>query len=178
MSKSANNVVLVSDLIEKGLDPLSLRLALLENRYRSQMDLTWDSLRAANATLVRWRSAMAIWGDSLEKAVDSEIQSALNEDLDTPRALLRLRAIEKDQKLSPSEKRAIFNFAEDVFALDLHRQIEVKPISDDQAELLKHREIARSEKNWPESDRLRDLLAARGISVSDNPDGQSWNWII
>ncbi len=178
MSKSANNVVLVSDLIEKGLDPLSLRLALLENRYRSQMDLTWDSLRAANATLVRWRSAMATWGDSLEKVIDSEIQSALNEDLDTPRALLRLRAIEKDQKLSPSEKRAIFNFAEDVFALDLHRQIEVKPISDGQAELLKNREIARAEKNWSESDRLRDLLAAQGISVSDNPDGQSWNWII
>jgi cysteinyl-tRNA synthetase len=88
-----------------------------------------------------------------------------------------LRAIEKDQKLSPNEKRAIFNFAEDVLALDLHRKMEVKPISDDQAELLKNREIARSEKNWSESDRLRDLLSAQGISVSDNPDGQSWNWI-
>ena len=55
MSKSAGNVVLLSDVIEKGLDPLALRLCFLENRYRSQMDLTWDSLRAADATLDRWR---------------------------------------------------------------------------------------------------------------------------
>ncbi len=51
MSKSAGNVVLLSDVIAKGLDPLALRLCFLENRYRSQMDLSWDSLKAADATL-------------------------------------------------------------------------------------------------------------------------------
>ena len=40
MSKSAGNVVLVKDIIERGFDPLVLRLALMENRYRAQMDLT------------------------------------------------------------------------------------------------------------------------------------------
>ena len=71
MSKSANNVVLVEDLIKNGLDPLSLRLALLENRYRSQMDLTWDSLRAANVTINRWRNAMVSWGTSEAKMTDA-----------------------------------------------------------------------------------------------------------
>ncbi len=178
MSKSANNVVLVEDLIKTGLDPLSLRLALLENRYRSQMDLTWDSLRAANVTINRWRNAMASWGTSEEKMTDAEIESAFNEDLDTPRALLRLRAVEKDPNLSASQKREIFNFADQVFALDLQRAIEVKPLNDEQEELIKARAMARAEKNWSESDRLRDLLSSQGIAISDKPDGQSWSWII
>jgi len=177
MSKSANNVVLVADLISQGIDPLALRLALLENRYRSQMDLTWDSLRAANTTLTRWRTAMATWGESQNFLADAEIQTALIEDLDTPRAVLRLRAIEKDQSISPERKREIFNFADQVFALDLSRKVEVKPLSKEQLDLVQSRANARADKNWAESDRLRDVLAAEGIAVSDGPQGQSWNWI-
>ena len=177
MSKSANNVVLVADLISQGIDPLALRLALLENRYRSQMDLTWDSLRAANTTLMRWRTAMATWGDSQNFLADAEIQTALIEDLDTPRAVLRLRAIEKDQSISPERKREIFNFVDQVFALDLSRKVEVKPLSKEQTDLVQSRANARADKNWAESDRLRDVLAAEGIAVSDGPQGQSWNWI-
>jgi len=176
MSKSAKNVVLVEDLISKGLDPLSLRLALMENRYRSQMDLTWDSLRAANSTLNRWRSAMASWGSSETIGFDSEIHSALLTDLDTPRALLRLRAVEKDQLLTPTQKREIFNYADQVFALDLKRVVEVKPLTSEQSALLESRATARANKNWGESDRVRDLLARDGIVVSDNPEGQSWAW--
>jgi cysteinyl-tRNA synthetase len=176
MSKSANNVVLVEDLISQGLDPLSLRLALMENRYRSQMDLTWDSLRAANSTLNRWRSAMANWCSSETIGFDSEIHSALLTDLDTPRALLRLRAVEKDQVLTPTQKREIFNYADQVFALDLKRVVEVKPLTSEQSALLESRATARANKNWGESDRIRDLLALDGIVVSDNPEGQSWAW--
>ena len=176
MSKSANNVVLVEDLISKGLDPLSLRLALMENRYRSQMDLTWESLRAANSTLNRWRSAMASWGNSETIGFDSEIHSSLLADLDTPRALLRLRAIEKDQLLTSVQKREIFNYADQVFALDLKRVVEVKPLTSEQSALLESRATARANKNWGESDRIRDLLARDGIVVSDNPEGQSWAW--
>ena len=177
MSKSANNVILVEDLISQGLDPLSLRLALMENRYRSQMDLTWDSLRAANSTLNRWRSAMHSWGAAEKIGFDSEIQDALLEDLDTPRALLRLRAVEKDQVLTSMQKREIFNYADQVFALDLKRVIEVKPLTHEQSTLLENRVKARAEKNWSESDRIRDLLALDGIAVTDSPAGQSWAWI-
>jgi len=177
MSKSANNVVLVEDLISEGLDPLSLRLALMENRYRSQMDLTWESLRAANATLNRWRTAMATWGQTTDLREDEDIKTALCEDLDTPKALLRLRAIEKDQSLSPQSKREIFNFADQVLALDLSRVIETKPLSTEEEVLLAERALARTNKNWAESDRLRDLLAAAGIAIKDGADGQSWSRI-
>ena len=176
MSKSSGNVVLVQNLVERGLDPLALRLSLLENRYRSQMDLTWAGLEAANSTLRRWRTNMATWGEDEKRLEDLEILSAIEKDLDTPRVLLRLRALEKDPSVANEVKRSIFLYADSLLGLDLHRLIEVRPLSSDQVELLRERAQARENKNWKESDRLRDLLADMGIAISDGPDGQSWSW--
>ena len=177
MSKSAGNVLLVQNLVDRGLDPLALRLSLLENRYRSQMDLTWAGLEAANSTLKRWRTSMESWGGNVNRLEDLEILSAIERDLDTPRVLLRLRALEKDASVPNDVKRSIFLYADSLLGLDLDRKIEAPPLSPDQAELLKERAQARKDKNWQESDRLRDLLADMGIAISDGPDGQSWSWI-
>ena len=177
MSKSANNVVLVQDLIERDLDPLALRLCLLENRYRAQMDLTWAALEAANTTLRRWRTSMSAWGDSSVAKEDTEISTAIAKDLDTPRAILRLRTIEKDSQLSNQDKRAIFIHADQVLGLDLTRAVINKPLSPQQQNLLNERAQARGSKNWKLSDQLRDQLLAQGISINDGPDGQSWTWI-
>ena len=177
MSKSAGNVVLVQDLIDRGLDPLALRFSLLENRYRSQMDLTWAALEAANLTLRRWRTSMATWGDSSEQVADDEIVAAIAKDLDTPRVMLRLRAIEKSADFTDAMKRAIFLYTDALLGLDLTRPVEVRPLSNEQEDLLAARANAREDKNWSESDRLRDLLLNAGIAISDGPDGQSWSWI-
>ncbi len=61
MSKSSGNVVLLSDVITRGFDPLSLRFCFLENRYRSQMDLSWNSISAAHSTLQRLRAKYQQW---------------------------------------------------------------------------------------------------------------------
>jgi cysteinyl-tRNA synthetase len=167
MSKSAGNVLLVSSLIEAGLDPLSLRLALLENRYRSQIDMTWQNLKAADATLARWRSAIDTWGTSQEVKVDSEIRNYFMNDLDTPKAILRLRAIEKDPALGSQDKRAIFLFADQVLGLDLDRPPAQEVISDEVQQLIDARSAARAAGNWSESDRLRDQLLALGITPND-----------
>ena len=174
MSKSTGNVVLVKDLVERGLDPLALRLALLENRYRSQMDLTWAGLEAANLTLRRWRSNMSTWGTNENPVEDPEIAGAIAKDIDTPRVLLRMRAIEKDLSVPGELKRSIFLQSDLLLGLDLNRPVEVRELTPEQIELLQLRAQARHDKNWSESDRLRDLLADVGIAVSDGPDGQSW----
>ena len=175
MSKSAGNVVLVKDLSERGLDPLALRLALLENRYRSQMDLTWAGLEAANLTLRRWRSNMATWGTNENQVEDPDIASAIAKDIDMPRVLLRMRAIEKDASVPDELKRSIFLRADLLLGLDLNHPVEVRELTPEQIELLQLRAQARHNKNWGESDRLRDLLTDTGIAVSDGPDGQSWS---
>jgi cysteinyl-tRNA synthetase len=176
MSKSSGNVVLLQDVINRGLDPLALRLCLLENRYRAQMDLTWAALDAANTTLRRWRTSMATWGSDVLVNADAEVSAAIEKDLDTPRAILRLRAIEKDPRISPQDKRAIFLHADQVLGLELTRAIIEKPLSPEQSSLLIQRADARESKNWSQSDLLRDELLAQGISISDGPAGQSWSW--
>jgi cysteinyl-tRNA synthetase len=176
MSKSAGNVVLLSDLIERGLDPLSLRFALLENRYRSQMDLSWASLEAAHSTLRRWRKLMAEWGSLGDLKIDSEISEALASDLDIPRAMQRLRSLEKDSTIGSQDKRAIFLYADQVLGLALDHIPEEKPITEELQLLLKQREKAREEKNWAQSDQLRRELEDAGLEINDGPSGQSWSW--
>jgi cysteinyl-tRNA synthetase len=172
MSKSSGNVVLVEDLISKGLDPLALRLCLLENRYRSQMDLTWSSLQAADETLTRWRTKMNEWGSSFESTPDQEILDAFSNDIDTPRAILRLREIEKSEL---ANRRELFLFADQVLGLDLSRPVAKKELTEQMQRLLDERAKARIEKRWADSDQLRLELEKLGLEIKDTKDGQSWS---
>jgi cysteinyl-tRNA synthetase len=171
MSKSSNNVVLVSDIIARGIDPLALRLCFLENRYRSQMDLTWNSITAAHETLKRWRNKVATWSHSSLISVDPEIEAAFNNDLDTPKVILRLREIEKSEA---GNKRELFLYADQVLGLDLDRPIAARELTEQMQTLLDDRMKARSEKRWSDSDALRIQLENLGLQIRDTADGQSW----
>ena len=175
MSKSAGNVLLLQNIIDRGLDPLAARLTFLENRYRSQMDLTWASLDAAHATLRRWRMLVQSGQPRSEMIADQEFLAAIYTDLDTPRALLRLRAVEKSTTLTPEEKAGIFRFADQLLGLDLERVPETRELTEQQSKLLSQREIARAGKDFAESDRLRTLLEESGLEIQDGPQGQSWS---
>jgi cysteinyl-tRNA synthetase len=172
MSKSSGNVVLLSDIIARGIDPLALRLCFLENRYRSQMDLTWNSINAADETLKRWRTKMASWGQSSETTVDAEIQSAFNNDLDTPKVILRLREIEKS---SAENKRELFMYADQVLGLDLNRPVVARELTQQMQNLLDERMKARTERRWSDSDALRVELENLGLQIKDSAEGQSWS---
>ena len=175
MSKSAGNVLLLQDVIDRELDPLATRLAFLENRYRSQMDLTWASLEAAHLTLRRWRSLVQTGQPHGELISDEEFLTAIYTDLDTPRALQRLRAVEKNTAITPAEKAGIFRFADQVLGLDLSRIPEKRVLTELQSQLLQQREVARASKDFAESDRLRDVLAESGLEIQDGPQGQFWS---
>jgi cysteinyl-tRNA synthetase len=172
MSKSSGNVVLLSDVIARGIDPLAVRLCFLENKYRSQMDLTWSSIEAAHETLKRWRLKMAQWSTDNAISKDVEIENAFNTDLDTPRVIIRLREIEKD---SSDNKAAVFRYADQVLGLDLERPIEQKVLTAQMQELLDQRSTARLEKRWADSDRLRIDLENLGLTINDTPEGQVWS---
>ena len=172
MSKSSGNVVLLKDVIERGIDPLAIRLCFLENKYRSQMDLTWSSIEAAHETLKRWRMKMSQWGSEKSMQIDPEIESAFNTDLDTPRVIMRLREIEKSDS---DNKASIFRYADQVLGLDLNRPLEAKVLTPQMKKLLDERALARSEKRWADSDRLRVELEKLGLEIKDTPEGQSWS---
>ena len=176
MSKSAGNVVLLDDVITKGFDPLALRLCFLENRYRSQMDLSWQSISAAHDTIKRWRTKIATWGASQSIEIDSTILTFLENDLDTPRVTTYLRSVEKDNNLTDAQKANAFLFADQVLGLQLSRAQEVQELTPELIDLLAQRESARSAKNWALSDDLRVRLENAGLEISDSSSGQSWSW--
>ena len=187
MSKSAGNVVLVSHLINKGLDPLALRFCFLENRYRSQMDLSWESITAAHQTLAKWRllatSTQPTTPDSIlalnegVREIVNEIVSSFCDDLDTPRAMQILRSALKSS-LTDNLKSALLQSVEPLFGLGLTRKVETKNPSPEILQLLEQRTVARAEKDFSLSDTLRKKLDELGVAIHDGPDGQRWEWKI
>ena len=184
MSKSAGNVVLLEDIVNRGFDPLALRLVFLENRYRSQMDLNWDQIAAADSTLSRWRNKYQEWSSDeapneqlvVSELIDS-ILATLRDDLDTPRAIVQLRALEREQALSDKSKAQVFAAVDEFFGLDLTRPAITVELSPEIQALIDERRNARGLKDFAKSDALRDQLLALKIAVKDGVNGMSWEVI-
>lgn len=173
MSKSTGNVVLVQDVIDRGFDPLALRLAFLTSRYRTQIDLTWDSIAAADAQLKKWR--LRVQSSDGTGVVDAtarqQFTDAVLDDLDTPRALQVVREFEKSSA-SDADKAAILVWADETLGLDLDRPVEVIEVPHEVQMLADQRAAARAAKDWAASDSLRDQIAALGWEVRDTAAGQ------
>ena len=183
MAKSTGNVLLLADLAERGLDPLAARLAFLEHRYRQQLNLTWDTLIAADATLRRWRERVADWADEPSRPVCAEyaarVAGALDDDLDTPAALRALRELAADAEVAAGSKFETFASADRVLGLDLVRLIgrprpAEAPLPAGAERKLAERAAARERGDFRAADELRTELAALGVSVVDTPEGQAW----
>ena len=110
-----------------GLDPLALRLALLEHRYRERAALSRDVLAAADQTLRRWREQVAGWARSPSRPMGAEYTSdvlgALDDDLDSPAAVRSLHALAADAELPPGAKFEAFAYLDQLVGLDLARDV-------------------------------------------------------
>ena len=125
------------------------------------------ALTEAQQTLLRWYEDAPAGGSVDEAAVE-----ALSDDLNMPAVLARLHQI-----TSPADRAATLAFLG--FSLDASAVRGNVAVSDDLCRrveaLLVERAAARASKNWGESDRIRDALAALNIAVKDNKDGTtSW----
>jgi len=178
MSKSTGNVVLVRDLVDRGLDPLSLRLAFLQHRYRQQFNLTWEVLQTADGQLRRWRERVTEWAEAPSAPIPADLRAGFEvpcqEDLDTPRALQVLREAERTEDLADGAKFEFFAWADQILGLDLVRDVGKAPqaVPESVQRLMDERAQARLDKQWARSDELRDALAELGWQVRDTPEGQ------
>jgi cysteinyl-tRNA synthetase len=184
MAKSTGNVVLVRDVVERGHDPLALRLFFLTGRYRQQMNLTWETLAAADRRLARWRAKVADWAEAPSAAMSvahvDRLRAAFDDDLDTPSALVALADLEKDDDVPAGAKFETFAWVDRLLGLDLVRDVgrpqpgpDALPVGAE--ELLSRRAEAREAKDWSASDTLRDDLAELGVAVVDGREGQTWS---
>jgi cysteinyl-tRNA synthetase len=164
-----------------------MRLAMLRTHYRQPIDWTLRALEEAEATLDRWYDAV---GDA-EPAdeIFSPVLDALSDDLNTPAALAELHrlahpatldsmkpgAAHLDISLSPRLLKSTANLvgllqttrSQHVGKALREAAIDTKEID----RLVAERVAARANKNWTESDRLRDELATLGVAIKDNKDG-------
>ena len=102
----------------------------------------------------------------------------IQHDLDTPRAIQKLRKLERDELISGATKAACFIEIDKIYGLELARPPEVKAeLSPELQELIGKRSQARLAKDFALSDQLRAELNRLGVSVKDTPEGQEWECI-
>lgn len=178
MSKSLGNVYTLSDLIEKGYEPMEFKMLMFTSTYRNQINFTWESLDSAKISLQRLREGYLKELEGTDKVDKSEIKDyenrfleAINDDLNMPVAMSVVWDIIKNPKKSKDLANLLLKFDE-VLGLDLknYKKQEDK-LPDEIKELVSKRDEARNSKNWAESDRIRDLLISKGYKVQDTKEG-------
>lgn len=174
MSKSLGNTYSIDDLVNRQIDPMAFRLFLLGAHYRQKQNFTWEALQAAQNALRKLRLIVRDWNKPLIGLVDleAEFMSAINDDLNTPRALAILWKTVDSENLTEEKAETLLKM-DKVLGLGLVDYIS-KPIEvpAEIQTLLNRRAEARANKNWSESDRLRIEILTRGWSVEDTADGQ------
>ena len=178
MSKSLENVYTLSDLKEKGYEPMDFKMLMFTSTYRSQMNFTWDALDSAKVSLQRLREGYLKELDGNDRIDELEIKDyenrfseAINDDLNMPVAMSVVWDIIKNPKKSKDFANLLLKFDE-VLGLDLknYKKQEDK-LPDEIIELVLKRDEARNSKDWAESDRIRDLLISKGYKVQDTKEG-------
>lgn len=186
MSRSVGNVLRLTHLREQGIDPLAFRFLCLGIYYRGHMNVTWDSLKAAQGSLERLRRYMAEWYADQETVempnrllldYRRRFNMLINDDLSFPQAIPLIWEMAKSA-LRPSAKALLLLEWDAALGLRLWEAATARApatsLTPEQQTLLERRAAARLAKDWAESDRLRDQLAALGIDVSDTKEGQTW----
>lgn len=188
MAKSDGNVAYLSDVLEKGFHPLSLRYWLLTSHYRASANFTWEALDAAQKAFLRLRRFVdttdgtagvpARWAARLRAHVD--------DDLDTAGAIAALWEMSKDGSVSPQEVKAAILFADEVLGLGFNNEDalakgmyetefgaeeKLDEVPAEIAALVREREAARAHKDFAKADELRDELAKRGYRIEDGETG-------
>ena len=180
MSKSAGNFFTLRDLLEKGWTGREIRYVLINAHYRSGLNFAFSALEDARKSLERIdRSvALATEGEApgWAKKHLEDFAAAVNDDLNIPGAFAALFALVRDTNAhGGGAVLDIFRRMDKVLGVIFFGQSEKKSedLPDEVKKLLDERAKARAGKNWAESDRLRNEIAALGYAVKDSKDGQT-----
>ena len=186
MSKSLGNFLLAHDLL-KDYKGEALRLTLLSAHYRQPLNWSEEKVRQSTKTLDRFYKRLNEMHDI--KAADTDmpqgVQDALCDDLNTPKAMAEMNALLK-QENSAELKGQILKAGSIIGILqsdpaqwcaEEEHNMDAKESAAIDA-LVIERTQAKAEKNWARADEIRDELQAKGITITDTPDGTKWKKVI
>jgi cysteinyl-tRNA synthetase len=178
MSKSLGNFVTIRDLLADWPGEV-LRLNMLKAHYRSPMDWTLKGLEESAKTLDDWYWVAAdIKGGQPSDAVIE----ALSDDLNTPQMIAALHALRNKAASGNEHDRGRFaaslrflGFLSESAAEWKSRKQQASRVDAKQIDsLISDRTAARARKDFRESDRIRDELAAMGVVIKDSKEGTTW----
>ena len=184
MAKSTGNLCVLDDLSDRGIAPLAFRYFSLQAHHRQQQTFTDEAIESAATGYERLVTHAAelreVEGDCRESQLEplrERFWDAVSDDLNAPRALAVTWEAVRSEGLDPAERWALLREFDAFLGLDLRaaaprsQTVESDPRIDG---LVAEREAARARRDFAESDRIRDLLAAEGVAIEDTPDGPRW----
>jgi cysteinyl-tRNA synthetase len=185
MAKSEGNFLTLTELENKGYHPLAFRYLTLGAHYRTRLNFTWESLDAAKIAIERLYETVndlyedshvtTTGGKSAKYALgyyEKEFHAAIDDDLNTPRALAVLHEMLADGD-DPKEKLLLVKQFDTVLGLGLERAMADAAVTPDDAKIAEMARIyaeLRSNKQFIQSDALRKEIEGLGYSIRDLKD--------
>jgi cysteinyl-tRNA synthetase len=178
MSKSLGNFVTIRELLADWPGEV-LRLNMLKTHYRSPIDWTLKGLEESERTLDDWYRTAA---DARSGRPAEVVTEALLDDMNTPQMIAALHGLRNDAVSGNDTDRDDFaaslrllGFLSESVAQWQGRKRQASGIDASQVDrLIAERAEARARKDFKESDRIRDALAAMGIAIRDSKEGTTW----
>ena len=201
MGKSLGNFITLPELfsgkhpkLDQAYSPMTVRFFILQAHYRGTLDFSNEALQAAEKGYKRLMAAWRALASAQENAAApsaeiaaliDKVEEALCDDMNTPVAIANLfeavRLVNVGN-LKPEDAWALKKLFDGIVGGVLGLRDEdaaasgkaEKALEGVMELVLESRKKARAEKNWAESDRIRDRLASYGITVKDTKDGATW----
>ena len=182
MSKSLNNLYTLKDLKEKGYEPEVYRMFNFNSSYRSAINFTWEGLEANLKALQKLKEGYQKQAEGTEDVEDNIIHNfeekfhqAINDDLNMPLAMSVVWDVIKYPIKSKKLAKLLKKF-DTVLALNIDKQTENTKhenpeIPPEIIELAEKRKQARENKDWQQSDKLREEINNKGYNIKDSKDG-------
>ena len=184
MSKSLGNTYTLDQLQEKGIEPLAYKMFCYTAHYRTKLNFTFEGALSTQKALNRLREGYLTHLQNDEKIDEEEIKEykqrfldAVNDDLNMPLAMGIVWEVVRNNKKSKQFAELLLEF-DRILGLDLENskkyleEQENVELPKEILELVEQRKIARENKDWAESDRIRDVLKEKGYTVKDTKEGQ------
>ncbi|MFH0835564.1 MAG: DALR domain-containing protein, partial [Candidatus Micrarchaeota archaeon] len=197
MSKSLGNFFVLTDIEKKGYSPIALRFLFASTHYRSQLNLTWDSLEAAGKTveklnefagelsaIAKSNNGLPVNREALNEIVTAgkQFEEKMDDDLDAASALAAFFVLEKKVRKAIAEKTLDSDTAKQT--LDLMQRVDSvfgflseagdAELTDKEEALIEEREKAKRVKDYAKADKIREQLKKKGILLEDSADGVKW----
>ncbi|MCS7093344.1 MAG: cysteine--tRNA ligase [Patescibacteria group bacterium] len=182
MSKSLGNIYTIEDIKKRTLEPLAIRYQFLQSHYRSVMNFTWESAKAAQEGFRRLKNLVSNLHEKNNetsksqlsvkaKKYEQEFKRIIANDLQIPQGISLAWAMLRDKNLPPHERLSLILDFDQVFGLGLER-LTLENIPQSVINLAEERKNARQVKDYLKADRIREKIETLGYLIEDLSDNR------